>query len=448
MNTKEFLEILRNPQKLENNQVYDLEYVINSFPYFQAARAMHLKSLKNQNSFRYNQSLKTVAAYTTDRNVLFQFITSENFLLNKKFNQNESDFIKEIELIDESVINNINKKNTSQDKIDSKTTEVENFDNLFNLIKTTKEHKNIPSENNKSTPNITEKENRIKSDLTSENFTHKPEINIDNTSEKADEIEVFVENISDTVSLDDLQSVNQKSPIDELLYEKNEKLIKNEQENDENSLIESLRKDVKETRYIPDNSILIENKIQEKSFLFEFDKKDKIVSIEESKSNLQNKIGIDKPFSLLFEPINEESKSATDNKIKQSIEETDLKNELNKPLNFKENDRFSFNEWMHLSSFKPIDRSIESKNKKMDLIDEFIEKNPRIKPVKNTDSKRVNILDNKVENHLLMTETLAQVYTQQKKYQSAIKAYEVLSLKFPEKSGFFADQIKILEKLK
>ena len=51
----------------------------------------------------------------------------------------------------------------------------------------------------------------------------------------------------------------------------------------------------------------------------------------------------------------------------------------------------------------------------------------------------------------LMTETLAKVYLEQKKYENAIQAYRILSLKYPEKSGFFADQIKrvqILQKYK
>ena len=42
----------------------------------------------------------------------------------------------------------------------------------------------------------------------------------------------------------------------------------------------------------------------------------------------------------------------------------------------------------------------------------------------------------------LMTETLARVYLEQKKYSKAIQAYEILILKYPEKSIFFADRIK------
>ena len=48
-------------------------------------------------------------------------------------------------------------------------------------------------------------------------------------------------------------------------------------------------------------------------------------------------------------------------------------------------------------------------------------------------------------SNALMTETLAKVYLAQKKYENAIQAYRILSLKYPEKSGFFADQIKRIQ---
>ena len=47
-----------------------------------------------------------------------------------------------------------------------------------------------------------------------------------------------------------------------------------------------------------------------------------------------------------------------------------------------------------------------------------------------------------------VTETLAEIYLKQALWDKAINAYEVLSLKYPEKSGFFADRIRDIKKQK
>ena len=48
-----------------------------------------------------------------------------------------------------------------------------------------------------------------------------------------------------------------------------------------------------------------------------------------------------------------------------------------------------------------------------------------------------------IESHsYIMTETLAKVYLEQKKYDKAIQAYEILILKYPEKSSIFANRIQ------
>jgi hypothetical protein len=54
------------------------------------------------------------------------------------------------------------------------------------------------------------------------------------------------------------------------------------------------------------------------------------------------------------------------------------------------------------------------------------------------------------ENELdpaLITETMAKVYEMQKKYAKAIKAYEVLALKYPEKSALFAARINYIKNI-
>ncbi len=168
--------------------------------------------------------------------------------------------------------------------------------------------------------------------------------------------------------------------------------------------------------------------------------------------------------AILFEFISSKNFKNTDSSNLKSEEENILKKEetkisktekeeafetlnLGKPLSFNKSESHSFNEWMQIISKKPIIREKEpSKNEeKSKLIDKFVESNPKITPIsKDTDIQNVNLSDINYKNDF-MTETLARVYVEQKKFSNAIKAYEILSLKFPKKSGFFADQIKAIK---
>lgn len=267
MNSTEFIHLLQYPKNIDALKTQQLDEIIAEFPYFQSARAIQLKGLNKSNSFKYNQTLKKTAAYTIDRKVLFDFITSPIFISKEK---KEIEALLEIEVIDGEDVKALHKK------------------------------------------------------------------------------------ITDSFS---------------------------------------------------NNTIEIEpNTIQEKLMVEE----------EESAAEVL---------------------------------------EIGKPIRFLSSEPHSFNEWMQLIAQKPIVREekpaqkIEKIEEKFNLIDKFIELNPKIKPV---DKNALNFnvtLEETTENESLMTETLAKVYLEQKKYENAIKAYRILILKYPEKSGFFADRIKAIKKL-
>ncbi|NLV18991.1 MAG: tetratricopeptide repeat-containing protein [Bacteroidetes bacterium] len=84
------------------------------------------------------------------------------------------------------------------------------------------------------------------------------------------------------------------------------------------------------------------------------------------------------------------------------------------------------------------------KQKQSELIDKFIQTNPRIEtPAAKSDLPNEDISKPFVEHSDdLLTETLARIYTRQGYYSKAIDIYEKLSLKFPEKSDYFASQIE------
>jgi hypothetical protein len=144
-------------------------------------------------------------------------------------------------------------------------------------------------------------------------------------------------------------------------------------------------------------------------------------------------------------------------KVSEAQETSMSSLELGKPLEFNKNDRYSFEEWLQLSTKKSLDTkskkeetNTSEKNKKaakMAQINAFIATNPKISPPLPS-TEKITIKDaEKINKEALMTETLARVYLEQKKYKKALQAYKILSLKYPEKNSFFASQIKVVQKL-
>ncbi|HSO87512.1 MAG TPA: hypothetical protein VLQ91_13235 [Draconibacterium sp.] len=116
----------------------------------------------------------------------------------------------------------------------------------------------------------------------------------------------------------------------------------------------------------------------------------------------------------------------------------------------KKNEKSEFDNSIHV--FDGIDTENNDGNS---LIDKFllskpgaIRRNPGDEDRGESES-RIDVAEKSItENDELITETLAAIYFQQKNYGKALEAYEKLSLKYPEKSIYFATQIEEIEKLK
>ena len=279
MNVTDYTYLINKPDAIHEKQTTALDQVLHDFPYFQSARAIQLKGLYNQKSFNYNTALKITAAHSTDRTILFEFITSNTFTaIQKGLYEQKASEILEMEVVDGEI-------------------------------------------------------------LVSEEKTA-PKIN--------------------TIERSILTSIKEASLVE-----------------------------------LETNSKITEEKLA-----------------------------------------------------------------IGQPLDFAKSEQHSFQEWLQLSRTQPIQREQkepvvtqlpehdEDKRKKSELIDKFIETSPKISPVKHGVPSTVAFELNATETSFLMTETLARVYLEQKKYQKAIQAYEILILKYPEKSSFFADRIsdiKILQ---
>lgn len=331
MNLQEYKSLLQSPENSTADQTAALQSVIRKYPFLQSAYALRLKGLYNENSYQYNHALKLAAAYTTDRTVLFDFITSEEFakVSNPAIFEEESEVVS---AKDEELVGGIQPREQS----------------ILNSIEN--------------------------AEVASEEFAVEDEI--------SEEIE--------------MPSIEQ-------------------------SILESIEISEQATEEIVFQNVL------DQEFATE--------------GNLA-----------------EAKEPQVDEIIETNSREFSVQEELGTPLKFSASETHSFKEWLQLSKIQPIIReeAIEEKKelseveiekiKKTDLINRFIEASPKIPPVK-SDTKIPVIRDNPADTSALMTETLARVYLEQKKYQKAIQAYQILILKYPEKSSFFADRISDIKNI-
>ena len=114
-----------------------------------------------------------------------------------------------------------------------------------------------------------------------------------------------------------------------------------------------------------------------------------------------------------------------------------------KPLTFEENDKHSFSQWLSLAEVKKI-RNYSTEDK---IINNFIEHEHKIEIKKNKEFFKPTLAAKKSleKNNNLITPTLAEVYLKQGHFDKAILAYEKLILKYPQKSTYFAEKIKLIK---
>lgn len=102
----------------------------------------------------------------------------------------------------------------------------------------------------------------------------------------------------------------------------------------------------------------------------------------------------------------------------------------------------TWNSW--LQKEKPKD--IKMEDRKTEIIDKFIETNPKISRL--NEEKEYEVRDKGDDISHLMTETLAKLYMEQKLYAKAIKAYQALKIKYPDKAKDFDKKIEEVKELR
>lgn len=130
--------------------------------------------------------------------------------------------------------------------------------------------------------------------------------------------------------------------------------------------------------------------------------------------------------------------------VKKHVEEDAAQEESNIPVFIN-----TWQNWLKIDKNRerteetPVVSREEEKNK---VIETFIVKEPRISKLREESDFVVKERGDNISH--LMTETLAKLYIEQKLYTKAIKAYQTLTEKHPDKKSYFAEQIKFIKDLR
>jgi len=153
-------------------------------------------------------------------------------------------------------------------------------------------------------------------------------------------------------------------------------------------------------------------------------------------------------FSSQIEEKQSIDESITKDEVKVEKEEVEKEKTVSKEEKKEQKipEKMTYSQWLRY-----ISQSGQQKNKKQDpifeLIDKFLKDQPKIVPKRNQSvPPPENVIKSVEEKQMLMTETLANLYVKQKKYDKAIQAFKILSLKYPKKSSYFANRINELKK--
>ncbi|MDO4763002.1 MAG: hypothetical protein Q4A00_01270 [Flavobacteriaceae bacterium] len=410
MNTR-ILDIVKNTEALRREDLKLLASEIEKYPYMQSLRAIYLLGTHQYENENFQKELTKTAAYTTDKRILYHLINVKK----EQFIRDEKPFSPKIEPINK---------------------ESENID-------------------------IQEEETIISSEKLSE-VDENENITIHN------EEDIAISEVIETESVENISSSEEEKQaltgID--FYIRNQPQTEQPKKEIIPPKPPAERPKPVYTTSIMDFYTKHLNKTEEVENLFEEEQEEKLNSTEE-KSSHENPIHqdveekeskevenydwkpmqFDQPFSSPkkenLEPAQHQFDKElieTEENIKPTELASEVKTEFAPPKEEASSNVSAFiNTWQN---WLKIDRTpqISEQEKKAAIIDKFIENNPKISPIKDNVDFVVKEKSDDISH--LMTETLAQLYVEQKLYTKAINAYKILQEKYPEKSAEFEQKIE------
>ncbi len=418
-----FSDLIYDPSAIQADDSKALESLVEKYPYSQLIRAFYTRSLLEADSADFERALGRAALYSTDGNILRTIIEDAGRLKSKESIQEAiphsavSDTVEYI-VDDPADKDNLFEPDLSEpivpqdvDSEDEQPDEDRGLDEIDHIL--------IPD------PELIEQEVLFQPESTS------------HEEEEEDELESAAHVVENIVQEEEsLVTTSESIPAGE----------------DELDLL--IRQNTAPAEYLAEEKIS-EPPVDQTESIFrpEADIAENIshhVIIEEQQK--VSKYDDDKmPYSFLWW-LNKTRKEHSENY------QPYVNFQLDTTQNIKRNtvDQLSsqiIENIFHLQSpvdqFENAPRTVpfQVKRKEDYILEKFLREEPQIKAPNSDKLDTENKARKSAEDpNDLVSETLAHIYTDQMLFHKAIDTYKKLSLKFPEKSPYFADQIRDLEK--
>ena len=423
MKKEEFLSLLNNKKAARNTaEISALKQMIEAYPYMQNAWALYLKGIDIDKDEAFESTLKKTAIRTNDRALLFDYINTPEEIETEVATEQHT-------TVDNTVEENKVEFTESNQPEESK--EEQSTESFVNELI------NSAATDDLSLSEETEETETAPAEIPDQNISFGEEKNTFST--RAEKLDI---DANDTVLEEILQTTEDEHSTLAQTTEDFQELTEVEEKVDDTTKAQS--------EEVEEETVLAEDHEDEEDEDFNAKIRRLEVIINEMSFD-EKKIDAEQIIQAEIEVETESAEASASEEVQsEKVEETTVPMasdsiEEDKAEEETEAPQLNYFEWIKQSTKKDVVVSnaleTEEQERKFALLDAFLESNPKIVP-----SDQIQEIDieaaSSIEDESLITETMAQLYMNQKQFKKAITAYKALILKYPEKSSFFAIQIQ------
>ena len=402
MNKSDFLNLMGGNTPVDRQVLAELSELVNIYPYFQTAHMLLLKSLRDNSDIRFENQLRNSAIHIADREVLFNYLQIAPSIVEKEI----TDIQKEtIAVQPEPEVQPAEIPEPEVQPAEIPEPEIQ------------------PAE-------VPEPE---------EQPVEVPEPEIQPV--EIPESEVIPESVEGDFAQTILDSaMNSQNFIDEIERDSRPRPVKDQPDSMasilERTVVGTIDPEMDDSYFGPDLFIPVSYDEPEAE-----EEEEEIFYMDPGFLFTPRGEPEEEPVTVEEEPVTVEEEPVTVEEEPVTVEEEPV---------ITEEELVAIEEVPEIPAVEPARSDIDQKRKEQaDLIDRFIMANPRIIPqIEKPASPNEDLSKPFTEEHGgFVTETLARIYVTQGYYSKAIDIYEKLSLKFPQKSNYFAAQIEKIREI-